>query len=237
MGEIMPIAMPGTHRSFLKFFKSKGLPTNLKILDLGAGHGAFTKALYEMGYDVYACDLFPEIFEFDRIKCQQVDITAPFPYEDNMFDIVIAIEVSEHITDHQNFFGETSRILKPDGNFYLSTPNILSLKSRIRFLKTGFYYSFNPLEMDNYDGLQHIASLTIDQYNFIAIKNNFKEADIEVDRFQSTSRWLYIFLYPLLFLFSSNNKLNTIHNQKKLLLGRLLFLNFKNNKPSNNTLN
>ncbi|MBT6686202.1 MAG: methyltransferase domain-containing protein, partial [Bacteroidetes bacterium] len=144
--------------------------------------------------------------------------------------LVIAIEVSEHILDHEVFFKELSRIVKPDGQIYLSTPNILSLKSRLRFLFTGFYYSFGPLEQTNYNGLQHIASLTLDQYNYIAVKNGFHNASIEIDRKQSTSRWLLFFLFPFIWLNAKLKKRSTLHNQLDLLLGRLLFLNFKNNK-------
>ena len=130
---IAPIAMPGTHERFLEFFEKQNISKDKHILDLGAGHGAFTQQLFHMGYRVYACDLFPEHFEFDHIKCKKVDITRTFPYEDQSFNIVIAIEVSEHIPDHENFFQEVHRILKPGGKLYLSTPNILSLKSRLRF--------------------------------------------------------------------------------------------------------
>ena len=217
--------MPGTHEKFLKFFR-KHVPPNMKILDLGAGHGAFTKTLYEMGYEVYACDLFPEIFEFEPVECKKIDITSSFPYEDDTFDVVVAIEVSEHITDHQIFFRETNRILKPGGRLYISTPNILSIKSRVRFLKTGFFYTFIPLDMKNHDGLQHVSSLTLDQYNYLAIQNNYREAEVEVDKYQRSSIGLFILLYPVLFLFRTNNKLNRLHNYHRLLFGRLLFLTF-----------
>ena len=228
MPEIKPITMPGTHEKFLTFFR-KHVPTNMKVLDLGAGHGAFTKTLYEMGFEVYACDLFPEIFQFDPVECTKVDITSNFPYEDNHFDIIIAIEVSEHITDHQNFFRETNRILKSGGKLYMSTPNVLSIKSRMRFLKTGFFYTFIPLDMRNYDGLQHVSSLTLDQYNYVAVQNNYIEAEVEIDKYQRSSIGLFILLYPILFLFRKNNKLNRLPNYRKLLFGRLLFLTFTKN--------
>jgi SAM-dependent methyltransferase len=228
MPEIKPMTMPGTHDKFLKFFRRRVSP-DMKVLDLGAGHGAFTKTLHEMGYEVHACDLFPEIFEFEPVECRRVDITSSFPYEDNAFDAIIAIEVSEHITDHQNFFRETNRILRPDGKLYLSTPNILSIKSRIRFLKTGFFYTFIPLEMKNYDGLQHVSSLTLDQYNYIAIQNNYREAEVEIDKYQRTSVGFFILLYPLLYMFGNKNKLNHLHNRRNLLFGRLLFLTFAKN--------
>lgn len=229
MEEIKPITMPGIHKKFLEFFIKKSEPVKLKVLDLGAGHGALTKKLFDMGYDVHACDLFPELFQFDKVECKKVDITDTFPYPDNTFDLVIAIEVSEHVLDHEIFFSETSRILKPNGKFYISTPNILSMKSRIRFLFGGFFYSFKQLELENYDGLQHVASLTLDQYNYLAVKNRFKPAEFEIDRKQSTSQWLLFILFPAIFIYQMNKKDN-IHNHRKLLTGRLLFLTFKNNK-------
>ena len=102
----------------------------------------------------------------------------------------------------------------------------MSIKSRLKFLKTGFFYQFFPLDMNNSDGLQHICSRTLDQYNYIAIHNNYRKAEVEIDKFQRTSVGFYILLYPILFLFRKNNKLNRLHNDLNLLLGRLLFLTF-----------
>jgi SAM-dependent methyltransferase len=219
--------MPGVHSRFLEFFKGRSEPANQSVLDLGAGEGALTQKLYEMGFDVQACDLFPEYFKFDRVKFTNVDVTRKFPYPDQSFDLVIAVEVTEHILDHENFFSEIYRILKPGGKLYVSTPNILSMKSRIRFLYRGFPYAFNPLEMKNYDGLQHVASLTPDQYNYIAVKYHFHPAEYDIDRSQSTSKWLYAFLFPFIWLNQRIKGFEPIHNQKKLLMGRLLFLIFK----------
>jgi len=232
MTEIKPIAMPGTHQRFLKYFSKFSHNRNFKILDIGAGHGAFSKELFEQGYDVSACDLFPENFFFDKIECKKADITKDLPYQDVYFDLVIAIEVSEHILDHEVFFREASRVLKPNGHFYLSTPNILSFKSRLKFLSRGFYYGFGILDANNQDGLQHVSSITLDQYNYIAVKNGFKKAKFDIDKVQKSSFWLYIFLYPVAWINCKLKDKSDFHNQKKLLLGRLLFLNFENNKGS-----
>lgn len=230
MKEIKPITMPGTHQRFLTYFESEPISENSKILDIGAGHGAFSKKLFEKGFEVSACDLFPEHFYFDEIECKKVDVTQKFPYDDNSFDAAIAIEVSEHINDHEVFFKEISRILKPGAKLYITTPNILSLKSRIRFLFSGFFYSFNPLEIKNYDGLQHVSSLTLNQYDYVAIKNGFKNAEVMIDKKQSTSMWLMFFLYPFLWIYTKLKGKSIIHNSFKLLLGRILFLSFMNDK-------
>lgn len=225
--KIVPIAIPQVHDRFYPFFKElTSHKTDVKVLDVGAGHGAFTKKLHEEGYDIEACDLFPEIFYYKELVCKKADLTEPLPYEDEKFDIIIAIEVMEHILDHEVFFRECSRILKPGGSLVISTPNILSLKSRWRFLFSGFFYSFKPLDLQNNDGLQHVASLTLDQYHYLAIRNGLSLGRIEVDKRQNTSRWL-LFLYPFIWLFNKRRKIDmNIHNQMKLLTGRILFAQF-----------
>jgi SAM-dependent methyltransferase len=226
MAEIQAITMPGVHSRFLGFFRQRSEPPGLRVLDIGAGQGALTRDLFEMGYKVAACDLFPEHFRFDRAECLKADVTRSLPYPDETFDLAIAVEVTEHIPDHETFFAEVRRVLKPGGRLYISTPNILSLKSRIRFLFRGFAYAFKPLELENYDGLQHVASLTLDQYNYLAVKHGFGTAEIACDRVQNTSRWLYFLFFPLLWINQKIKGFKPIHNQKTLLLGRLLFMVF-----------
>jgi len=195
------------------------------VLDCGAGHGAFTKELYENGYDVSACDLFPEIFYYDKLECKKADVTVSLPFEDDQFDAIVAMEIMEHIQDHEVFFAESNRILKKDGAVYISTPNVLSLKSRIRYFFTGFFYSFKPLEIENYDGLQHVASLTLDQYDYLAVKKGFKRAEYAFDKRQTTSMLLMV-LYPVLWLMSKIKKTGSFHNQLDLLTGRIIFLRY-----------
>jgi SAM-dependent methyltransferase len=219
--------MPGTHQRFLPFFQAHAFPIGSRVLDIGAGHGAFAKRLYDLGYQVDACDLFPEIFHFDAIECRQVDIISGFPYEDGSFDMAVSIEVMEHIYDHERFFAEAHRILKPGGRLFLSTPNILSLKSRMRFLLSGFPYSFKPLDHANHDGLQHVAALSLDQFNYVATKHGFKPAVVSIDRRQRGSMWLMALLWPWLQLFTRAKRIEPIHNQTDLLLGRLLFLQYE----------
>ncbi|MEL7532213.1 MAG: class I SAM-dependent methyltransferase [Bacteroidota bacterium] len=225
MEEIKPIAMPGIHSRFLPYFEQKEAGRKAKVLDVGAGHGAFAKTLHDKGYEVAACDLYPAYFHFKEIECTKADITDGLPYPDASFDAVIAIEVMEHISNHETFFKEAFRVLKPGGMLYISTPNILSLKSRFRFFFSGFFYTFEPLDRQNYDGLQHTSALSIDQFNYWGIKSGFETASYGIDKKQKSSRWLLIYR-PFLWLFTRIKKIAPIHNEMDLLLGRVLFLNF-----------
>ncbi len=224
--KVVSISIPGIHQAFWPYFVENTKGEKIKVLDCGAGHGAFTKKLFEDGYDVSACDLFPEIFYYDKVECKKADVTAKLPYDDNSFDAIVAMEIMEHIQDHEVFFNEANRILKQGGSVYISTPNVLSLKSRIRFMFTGFFYSFKPLEITNYDGLQHVASLTLDQYDYLAVKRGFKRATFSYDKRQTTSLLLLI-LYPFLWLMSIIKKTGSFHNQLNLLTGRIIFLKYQ----------
>ncbi|MFT5724472.1 MAG: SAM-dependent methyltransferase [Bacteroidia bacterium] len=224
--KIVPISIPGIHQAFWPYFVKNTNGEKIKVLDCGAGHGAFTKKLFEAGYDVSACDLFPNIFYYDKVSCKQADVTAHLPFEDEAFNAIVAMEIMEHIQDHEVFFEESNRILEHGGSVYISTPNVLSLKSRIRFLFTGFFYSFKPLEIRNYDGLQHVASLTLDQYDYLAVKRGFKRAEYAYDKRQTTSVILLI-LYPILWLMSKIKKTGSFHNQIDLLTGRIIFMKYE----------
>jgi SAM-dependent methyltransferase len=224
--EIRPITMPGVHSRFLKYFVERDQHEGLNILDVGAGEGALTQKLYHMGHHMHACDFSPEAFKFSPVDCDSVDVTKSFPYVDQSFDRVIAVEVTEHILDHEIFFSEIHRILKPGGKLYISTPNILSMKSRFRFLFRGFPYGFKPLNMNLHDGMQHVASLSLNQYNYLAFKYGFTEVEYSIDRVQSTSRWLRLLFLPLMTITRKIKGFSTIHNHRELLLGRLLFMVF-----------
>ncbi len=226
--KIVPIAIPGIHDKFYRHLTSllKGFSSPL-ILDMGAGHGYLVKKLFDNGFKVQAADLFPEYYYFDKVPCTRADLTKPLPFADQSFDVLIAVEVMEHITSHASLFNEAFRILKPGGLFLFTTPNILSLKSRFRFLFTGFFYSFSPLDAKRNDGLQHLASLTIDQYRYYALSSGFSDFAVTFDKKQSTSLWLTAFI-PLMWLYCKiTGHPYPIHNRLAYLTGRVLFVKLK----------
>jgi SAM-dependent methyltransferase len=46
-----------------------------------------------------------------------------FPFEDNHFDCVVAIDVLEHLADDQPFLRELNRVLRPGGKAIVTVPN------------------------------------------------------------------------------------------------------------------
>jgi len=124
----------------LSLFETKEKGT---VLDLGCGGGQLSKALSDMGFDVCAADMDAERFEYSHeVKFAELDLNNRLQFKDGQFDYVIFMEVIEHVYNPDFIIGEISRILKPNGMLVISTPNILNIGSRLRFLFEGAYDFF-----------------------------------------------------------------------------------------------
>lgn len=193
------LAIPGTHDRVLKAFAGAiDLEARPRVLDIGAGQGALSLRLKEAGARVSACDVVPEQFDVPGVDFRPVGPDGRLPFDDATFDAAIAVEVLEHIDGHDQFFAEVARVLAPGGIVLFTTPNVLSLKSRLRFLFTGFLYSFGPLEPFTRDPVsQHVAPFSINRYEWMMSQHALRLVGLATDRIQ-TSSVLLSFLVPFI---------------------------------------
>lgn len=111
-----------------------------RILDVGCGDGNFSVLLKEAckAKEVYGIEISEKGADLARkngVKCYQLDVDEEdFLFEDNYFDAVVALELIEHLFDPDHFLDEVYRVLKPEGIFVLSTPNLASIHNRIALL-------------------------------------------------------------------------------------------------------
>ena len=125
-----------------------GLPKG-RVLDLGCGDGDYAKRLKDLEFEVIAGDIDHNRFKYHKeIEFKHCDITKEMPFPDNTFDYVLLMEVVEHLRNPYTVLPEINRIIKPKGIMILSTPNILNLKSRFRFLFEGAYDYFREPPLD-----------------------------------------------------------------------------------------
>jgi SAM-dependent methyltransferase len=104
------------------------------VLDLGAGAGLTSARMADAGYQVRAFDIAPEQFVPQNITVQRADLNQPIEAEDGCAHGVLALEVLEHLENPSRFVREVGRLLVPGGVAVFSTPNIVSWKSKLRFL-------------------------------------------------------------------------------------------------------
>lgn len=62
-----------------------------------------------------------------NIEFQAVDANNELPFSANMFDVVYALELVEHLHEPGKFFDQVYKVLKPNGRLIISTPNGSSL--------------------------------------------------------------------------------------------------------------
>jgi 2-polyprenyl-3-methyl-5-hydroxy-6-metoxy-1,4-benzoquinol methylase len=105
---------------------SKG--EKLRILDLGCGNGSLSNAIAQKGYEVVGVEESRQGIEiassnFSSCKFIQGSIyNLPYAQLENSFDVVISVEVIEHLFYPKELVRAASKILKPEGTLILTTP-------------------------------------------------------------------------------------------------------------------
>mgnify|MGYP000889816298 CR=1 FL=1 len=223
------ITIPGFHAIMESILlKRFGSDWRGAVLDVGAGHGAFSHRLKNLRYRVSACDMHEDLFQLPDVEFKTANVSEKIPWEDHTFDLVVALEITEHVDGLMTFFREANRILKPGGYFFFSTPNILSLKSRFRFLWTGFFYSFQPLADSQADSvIDHITPLPFHLYHYRLKQCGFTFEEVTTDKWQRSSFFGLLF-YPWIrlctYLFFPHSSLARQQNSLNCLLGRKLIV-------------
>ena len=114
-------------------------PKNKTCLDIGPGTGRWINFLKSFQCKkVFALDISDTVKKKCHKLCNEfflMDIESKaIPLKSNSVDVIIAIEVIEHIRDSEIFLREILRISKPGGLILLTMPNVISLISRIRMI-------------------------------------------------------------------------------------------------------
>src|SRR5918996_6600167 len=100
-----------------------------RILDVGCGTGANLLMLSKYG-DAEGVDVSEDALAFCRERgLDKVKLGAgeELPYEDDMFDLVTAFDVIEHMDDDLAGLKEMRRVLRPGGRVLLFVPTFMFL--------------------------------------------------------------------------------------------------------------
>jgi SAM-dependent methyltransferase len=123
---------------------SRGHPSRV-IVDLGCGRGDCARAL-DGSFETYiGCDIarYANFPESNRIRFRQADLNRPpYPIDDASADTVVSVETVEHLENPRALVREMARIARPGGCIVLTTPNQLSLVSKIYLLTRNQFHAF-----------------------------------------------------------------------------------------------
>jgi SAM-dependent methyltransferase len=217
-------------------------------LDIGAGHGELI-SLMQSKFDIHssACDYTDCLMRLPDVSVKIADLSNEnLPFPDESFDLVTCTEVIEHLEHYRSTLREIYRVLKPGGTLVLTTPNILNLKSRVRFLIFGFYNLFGPLhvsESELHSTGGHINPVSYFFLSHSLLDAGFKNIEVSIDKKQRTSIawllpfWIPIQLFSKLTLSKEKKRYKTVdeHNESyvlqmnslDILLGRTIVVGCK----------
>ncbi|MBI1842636.1 MAG: class I SAM-dependent methyltransferase [Verrucomicrobia bacterium] len=227
----------------------------MRHLDIGAGAGQLVEMFRkEFGVETRVCDYTDKLMKAPAQKVEIANLNEEgLPYPDGHFDVVTATEVVEHLEHYRETLREIHRVLRPGGLAILSTPNILNLKSRLRFLTFGFWNLFGPLPVRN-SALNstggHINPVSSFYLMHSMMDAGFNSVGWRTDKIQRSGVLPFVLLYPVLRICAwlawrrEVNRYETIDdanaplvramNHPRMLLGRTLFV--FGYKPNENAL-
>ena len=150
----------------IDWIKKKGIPVNIYrekmnlmnirlinkiVLDAGCGEGGKAVVFSKITKKIYGIDINRNSINKARQKCNSNNISfyvgsvEQMPFKDNIFDVVYAAWIIEHLKNPKKFINEVFRILREGGIFILWIPNLksitgflakyISLSLKVRLLK------------------------------------------------------------------------------------------------------
>nr|WP_210302555.1 bifunctional 2-polyprenyl-6-hydroxyphenol methylase/3-demethylubiquinol 3-O-methyltransferase UbiG [Bartonella doshiae] len=104
---------------------------NLKILDIGCGGGLLCEPMARLGATVVGADAAQTNIEVAKIHAIQSGVSIDYRNttaealadEGEQFDIILNMEVVEHVADVRLLIAATAKMLKPQGLMFVSTLN------------------------------------------------------------------------------------------------------------------
>jgi 2-polyprenyl-3-methyl-5-hydroxy-6-metoxy-1,4-benzoquinol methylase len=144
------------------------------LLDVGCGRGLLWPHLAGsfdryIGADIVRYEGFPEAGEFYKVDLDSDRLELP----DDSADVVVAVETIEHLENPRAFFRELVRLARPEGWVVVTTPNQLSLLSKLTLVLCN---EFNAFRAGSYPA--HITALLEVDLRRIANENRLRDVAV-----------------------------------------------------------
>ena len=182
----------------------KLIPKDGFVLDVGSGTCAQTLTLLKHGYSVYAIDSSTNMVRNGREILKKAGVSPEIVQlkdlydlsEKEQFDIVICLDVLEHLEDDYKAFRCLCNSLKANGTILVSVPAIKSL------------YSQKDIELGHHR--------RYDRERLIPL---FNSCNIEIERIRY---WAFIGILPVFLSIKKNTRVKESFRYKRSLLSRLI---------------
>ncbi len=156
--------------------KVKNPLSKLKILDIGCGGGLLCEPLTRLGGMVTGIDASKQNIEIAKLHAEEMNLNINYlhlsPEQlkfENKFDVILNMEVVEHVENLDSFIENCSRLIKKNGVMFVATIN-RNLKSYL-YAILGAEYLLRWLPIGTHDWNKFLTPQDLEK---ITAKNNFK---------------------------------------------------------------
>ena len=169
---------------------------NLNILDIGCGGGLLSEPMSRLGGNVTGIDASEKNIISAKIHAKQNNLNisyfcnSPENFKSNKkFDLVLNMEIVEHVEDVNFFIKKSSELLKKNGLMFVATLNrtlksyifaIIGAEYILRWLPIGTHdwnKFLKPEELENYLAKEKFSTIDIRGLKFNPLTNKWKKSN------------------------------------------------------------
>ncbi|QFT29856.1 bifunctional 2-polyprenyl-6-hydroxyphenol methylase/3-demethylubiquinol 3-O-methyltransferase UbiG [Roseibium porphyridii] len=148
-------------RRFDRDPKSSDAFKGLRFLDIGCGGGLLSEPMARLGADVVGADPSQTNIEIARLHMQSSGLTIDYRAETaeglaaagETFDVVLNMEVVEHVADVPLFLETTSNMVRPGGMMFVATINRTMKAYALAIFGAEYVLRWLPKGTHSYDKL------------------------------------------------------------------------------------
>ncbi|HUT37149.1 MAG TPA: class I SAM-dependent methyltransferase [Planctomycetota bacterium] len=190
----------GTHEAVAELILRHG---GGKVLDAPCGEGALAWRLAQRGCEMWCLDCDAGVPRIEGVEFHVGDLQQRLPYDDGCFDCVACVDGIEHLENPFHVIREFGRVLRPGGLLVVSTPNVSSIRSRFRFLMSGFHSKFKrPPDEAKPSPRHHLAPISFPWLRYMLHTNGFRIRAARANRVKLASLPFAV-LYPVSALYAA----------------------------------
>ena len=191
-----PIRIRYIKENIVKDFKirSSDKPLkNIKLLDIGCGGGLLSEPMCRLGASVVGIDASKKNIEVAKFHAKKNELKIDYKVASpemlkskTRFDVILNMEIVEHVNDIDFFIKESSKLLKKNGIMFIATLNktlksyvfaIVGAEYILKWLPIGTHdweKFVKPSELINITKKNNLSLKKLDGMNFNILDNSWK---------------------------------------------------------------
>ena len=166
---------------------------NIKILDIGCGGGLLSEPMCRLGAKVLGIDASKKNIEVAKFHAKKNNLKINYKVASpeilkikEKFDVILNMEIVEHVEDLDFFIKESSKLLKKNGTMFVATLNktlksyafaIIGAEYILRWLPIGTHSwekFVKPIDLINISKKNNLIFKKLDGMKFDILNNSWK---------------------------------------------------------------